>query len=132
MVQSSCLIHALSKLSVDVVGKLIEDEEESRNIATTVRRKLVNKLINSVAANGGTMMEACANLFSEIQRFDNVNDGYINRTEFKLLLLRLDIYFSARKVDDAFAQFDKDANGSINSKEFSDFIFEMGVFEVRK
>ncbi len=77
------------------------------------------------------LQTAVVKLFAEIQRLDGENDGYISRNEFKLLLLRLNICFSARKINDAFAQFDLNANGKIDIKEFNNFIFEKEHFAVR-
>lgn len=132
VVESSSFINAFSKLNDEVIGKLIEQEEESRDIARKVRKKLYSKLRCSVDIEGGTLETAVVKLFAEIQRLDGENDGYISRNEFRLLLLRLNICFSARKIDGAFAQFDVNANGKIEIKEFSNFIFEKDHFAVRR
>jgi Ca2+-binding EF-hand superfamily protein len=62
-------------------------------------------------------------LFLEIQRLDGMDDGFISKRELKLLLERLNIYFSARKFNDAFALFDNNYDGHIGLREFYDFIY---------
>ena len=58
VVESSSFINAFSKLNDEVIGKLIEQEEESRDIARKVRKKLLSKLRCSVDVEGGTL-EVC-------------------------------------------------------------------------
>jgi hypothetical protein len=55
VVESSSFINAFSKLNDEVIGKLIEQEEENRDIARKVRKKLLSKLRCSVEVEGGTM-----------------------------------------------------------------------------
>ena len=69
-------------------------------------------------------------LFNEIQKLDGEEDGYISRNELRVLLMRLNIHFTAKKFEDAFALFDADVDGLINLKEFHAFIFPSTAKEV--
>lgn len=62
-------------------------------------------------------------LFWEIQSLDGSNDGYISKSELRLLLQRLNIHFSAKKFEDAFNLFDLDMDGKITLMEFHEFVF---------
>jgi hypothetical protein len=62
-------------------------------------------------------------LFSEIQRLDGCDDGVISRSEFRLLLQRLDIHFSDDRFEDAFLMLDINNDQCIGLKEFYEFLY---------
>jgi hypothetical protein len=57
-VHKSSLIAAFSKLDAEVIAQVIEEEEETNNIATLLRQKLRNKLSNAISASGENAQDA--------------------------------------------------------------------------
>ena len=62
-------------------------------------------------------------LFTEIQNLDGISDDLVSKDELKVLLQKLNIFFSKSKFDRAFELIDVDMSGTITLSEFVDFIF---------
>ena len=57
-IHKSSLIAAFSRLDAETVAQVIEEEEETNNIATLLRQKLKNKLTNAISASGESNNDA--------------------------------------------------------------------------
>lgn len=66
---------------------------------------------------------ALLQLFNEIQSLDGLDDGMISPNELKHLLRRLNIHFSNKSFEDAFAIIDTNCDGFVSLMEFHAFIF---------
>ena len=76
------------------------------------------------------MQKAVGQLFAEIQNLDGISDNLVSKEELKVLLQRLNIFFSKSKFDRAFEIIDVDMSGTITLSEFVDFIFPDAAREV--
>lgn len=129
-IRSSSLIFSFYQLDTEIVGKVVEEKEELESIETTLRDKLLNKIQNASGEFNEVAEVALIQLFNEIQVIDGEADGYISRHEFRALLERLNIHYTARRFDDAFGLIDKQADGFITLMEFHGFIFPSHASEV--
>lgn len=152
VIQASSTINAVSTFSSDVVGRVIEEQEEDKEIESTIRDKILRKVKQVVGAKDGTnisrlkviviclvltleficivLQKAVGQLFTEIQNLDGISDNLVSKEELKVLLQRLNIFFSKNKFDRAFEIIDVDMSGTITLSEFVDFIFPDAAREV--
>ena len=129
-IRSSSFIYAFSKLDANVTGRVIEENEEKMELARRLRRKLATKLQNAVGAKYKDTKLAILQLFREIKSLDGDSEGYITKSELRLLLQKLNIHFSQRRFDEAFQLFDANVNGRIELTELYDFIFPESANQV--
>ena len=69
------------------------------------------------------LQKAVIQLFTEIQNLDGISDDLVSIDELRVLLQKLNIYFSKSKFDRAFEIIDVDMSGTITLSEFVDFMF---------
>ena len=129
-IRSSSLIFSFYKLDPEILGRVIEENEELQNIENLLREKLTNKIKHSTEQFNQTAEIALLQLFDEIQGMDGNDDGYITKHEFRILLNRLNIYFTKRRFDDAFGMIDTQVDGMITLTEFHAFIFPSDAMKV--
>jgi hypothetical protein len=135
IIRASSIINSVSKFNSDVVGRVIEEQEEDNEIEQTIREKLLQKVKHAVGAENVTNMprlkKAVNQLFSEMQNLDGISDNLVSKDELKVLLQKLNIFFSKSKFDRAFEIIDIDMSGTITLSEFIDFIFPDDAREQR-
>ena len=130
-VRSSSFIYAFSKLDTDVIGRIIEEKEERSELERKLRKKLCTKLQNAVGEKHKETKLAVMQLFAEIKNLSNTSDGFISKSELRLLLVKLNIHFSNDRFDEAFQMFDLNSDGRIGLKELYDFIYPDPANKVR-
>lgn len=127
VIRASSIINAVSQFNSDVVGRVIEDQEEDKEIEKTIRDKILNKLKQAVGVehvtNTSRLKKAVHQLFNEIQKLDGISDNLVSKEELRVLLQKMNIFFSKSKFDRAFEIFDTDFSQTITLAEFVDFIF---------
>lgn len=122
-IHASSFIYAFSKLDKDVIGRVIEENEEKMELERKLRKKLVSKLQNAVGEKFKETKVAVLLLFGEIKSLSDNCDGYISKKELRLLLQKLDIHFSERRFNETFRLFDANVDGSIGLSELYNFIY---------
>jgi Ca2+-binding EF-hand superfamily protein len=76
------------------------------------------------------MKRAVTQLFNEIQTLDGISDNLVSKDELKVLLQKMNIFFSKSRFEAAFKLIDIDMSGTITLTEFIDFIFPDEAREV--
>ena len=142
-VKRASLLAAIAALEVDVIGEissrqcltlthshlpvlliffffcLAEVLEESEEKAYLIQ-DLRSRIIQRTAGRGLQQRELLESVFNEI---DTDGSGEINRTEFKSLLVQMDIGYSGNKFSKLYGAIDRNADGSLSLAELYHLLF---------
>eukprot|EP00602_Paraphysomonas_sp_CaronLab_P002491 CAMPEP_0185036978 /NCGR_PEP_ID=MMETSP1103-20130426/30777_1 /TAXON_ID=36769 /ORGANISM="Paraphysomonas bandaiensis, Strain Caron Lab Isolate" /LENGTH=831 /DNA_ID=CAMNT_0027574759 /DNA_START=395 /DNA_END=2893 /DNA_ORIENTATION=- len=116
IVKIASLISAIAELDVDVIGTIVEDEEEKENLCKELREKVLRRIRGAV----GDQKQVLRCLFNEI---DTDLSGSISKAEFRDMLRALQLHYSDEKYRKLFHQVDVDKSGVLSIRDLNRIIF---------
>eukprot|EP00607_Mallomonas_marina_P010455 CAMPEP_0182421512 /NCGR_PEP_ID=MMETSP1167-20130531/6942_1 /TAXON_ID=2988 /ORGANISM="Mallomonas Sp, Strain CCMP3275" /LENGTH=569 /DNA_ID=CAMNT_0024598743 /DNA_START=721 /DNA_END=2430 /DNA_ORIENTATION=+ len=122
MVSSSSKIKAISQLNVEIIARVLQEDEETEHIMKELRAKMYMRIDETLG--GQQRREALRIIFEEL---DSDNNEVIYKSDFWRLLRVLDLHYSNDKFNRMFRLIDIDKNGCISVEEFVDMIFPSHV-----
>jgi Ca2+-binding EF-hand superfamily protein len=109
-------------------------QEDSIQIESTIRERILTKIKTAMGAKSEytptVLKRAVTQLFNEIQTLDGISDNLVSKDELKVLLQKMNIFFSKSRFEAAFKLIDIDMSGTITLTEFINFIFPDEAREV--
>jgi hypothetical protein len=99
-----------------VAAEVLEESEER----TFLIQDLRNRIIQRTAGRGLQQRELLETVFREI---DTDGSGEINRSEFKSLLVRMDMGYSGKKFTKLYSAIDRNGDGSLSLTELNHLLF---------
>jgi len=126
MIKTSSVLKAISMLDPEVVGRILEDDENTLKSAELIKTKVLDRLENSTEVTyTRNPLERISELFMEFGN-ESVNEGYtIDSRAFTKVLTMLQLHFTKKKLNAVFNFIDKDLSGSITENEFFAFIYHV-------
>lgn len=127
IVRTSSKILAIEELNVDVIGKMIEDEEENAVIVAELRSKLTARF--SDMGHSKSPQEVVQDIF---QKIDSDGNDLLSKRELRKFLRALHLHYSDDKFNRLFKTIDKDHSGDLTIKELSELLFPDAEQERRR
>lgn len=119
LVKTSSKMLAVEELNIEVIGRMVEEEEMTRGIIADLRLKIL-ALVDDIGDDNKSRQAMVEELFAHI---DSDQSGQITKRELRIFLEALHLHFSNSKLNRLFKTVDSDHDGFIMKYELAAILF---------
>lgn len=119
IIKKSSKMNALHKLNSNIIGEMLEAEEENLKLMDDLRQKILSR-VRDIGTDSATRQQVVRELFDEI---DMNKDGEVTMKELRIFLSVIQLHYSDAKLQRLYRFIDSDDSGSLTIGEISELIF---------